>query len=269
MYKIWWTYFTVYVISNLQKMRPQLGNWSSFLISHVLHQLDHFLHASTIIENLSFDVMKVNLKILLVSSVKRNGHEVSRGIRNMEMIRDTLDAVLSICWKISEYNKVRGFVILWEIKPQIIELERRDQINLKELVWAESAHLESDRSKLMSRDTEHLTSEHILVIHTLQGSVHSALQQVEHPVVRRWGAGDFLWIFTLTGEMICMLPVFSTIFISLGVRFCLVTCRRAKFFLSFAKFVISQWLGLHLNNTLRSNSWGVDPTLRPSKNDPP
>ena len=57
-------------------MRPQLQNWASFLIPEIFHQLDHFLDAATVVQNLSLQVVEIQLKLLLVGSVKRYRHEI-------------------------------------------------------------------------------------------------------------------------------------------------------------------------------------------------
>ena len=59
-------------------MRPQLQNWASFLIPEIFHQLDHFLHAASVVQNLSFEVMEIQLELLLIRSVERYRHEATR-----------------------------------------------------------------------------------------------------------------------------------------------------------------------------------------------
>ena len=57
-------------------MRPEFGNGSSFCVAQILHQLDHLFHTSPVIEDPSFYVVEVELKLDLVRAMQRDGHAV-------------------------------------------------------------------------------------------------------------------------------------------------------------------------------------------------
>ena len=59
-------------------MRPQFLHWSPFLVPEVLDQLDDFLDAASVVEDLSLHVMEIQLELLLVRSVERYRHEATR-----------------------------------------------------------------------------------------------------------------------------------------------------------------------------------------------
>ena len=58
-------------------MRPDLQEWTTFLVPEIFHELDHFLHAASVVQNLSLQVVEIQLKLLLVGSVKRDRHEIT------------------------------------------------------------------------------------------------------------------------------------------------------------------------------------------------
>ena len=72
-------------------MRPQLQNWASFLIPEIFHQLDHFLHATSVVQNLSLQLVEIQLKLLLVGSVKRDRHEVCVLNRHIVLVSDAIN----------------------------------------------------------------------------------------------------------------------------------------------------------------------------------
>ena len=71
-------HWTMTLFDYLQKMRPQLSHWPSLDVPQILHQLDHLLDASSVIQDLPLHIMKIQLKNFLISSVECNCHEASQ-----------------------------------------------------------------------------------------------------------------------------------------------------------------------------------------------
>ena len=69
-------------------MRPELQQLTAFVVPEIFQQLDDFLHTAAVIENLSLQVVEIQLKPLLVGSVKRDGHEVGVLSRHVVLVGD-------------------------------------------------------------------------------------------------------------------------------------------------------------------------------------
>ena len=67
-------------------MRPKFFHVSSLLVSHVLEKLDDLLHAAEVVQDLSLNVVEVELKLILVGSVKGDCHELPGLLSHVEHV---------------------------------------------------------------------------------------------------------------------------------------------------------------------------------------
>ena len=67
-------------------MRPKFFHVSSLLVSHVLEKLDHLLHAAEVIQDLSLNVVKVELKLILVGAMEGDSHELPGLLSHVEHV---------------------------------------------------------------------------------------------------------------------------------------------------------------------------------------
>ena len=162
-------------------MRPQLQNWASFLIPEIFHQLDHFLHAASVVQNLSLQLVEIQLKLLLVGFVKRDRHKVCGLNRHIVLVSDAINPV---GYFIRERSTTKIIIIELSMngisrcfEPEV-KLEGGDEVDLEERFRAGAD--DCDWSILVSGDSVGLTLVVKPQIQSSQHSVDAALQQSEH-----------------------------------------------------------------------------------------
>ena len=67
-------------------MRPKFLHVSALLVSHVLEKLDDLLHAAEVIQDLSLNVVEVELKLILVGAVEGDSHELPSRMGHVEHV---------------------------------------------------------------------------------------------------------------------------------------------------------------------------------------
>ena len=77
-------------------MRPKLGNGSSFDVAQILHQLDHLLHTSPVIEDPPLDIVEVKLKLDLVRAMQGDRHAVPLVQRDLVSLAERGYTVLQV-----------------------------------------------------------------------------------------------------------------------------------------------------------------------------
>ena len=48
-------------------MRPELQHWPSSLVPQIFDEFDHFLHAASAVQDLSLQIVEIQLELLLVA----------------------------------------------------------------------------------------------------------------------------------------------------------------------------------------------------------